>query len=119
MPRTSSHSVRHDAVPRGRAVAAAEAWVAGLRSGHPEIVRVGYFGSYARGDYVPGSDFDVMIEVNRDDLPEMRHRADPYLPERFPLGLNVFVYSTRELAELRSNADGFVRAIDQEIQWIA
>jgi predicted nucleotidyltransferase len=39
---------------------------------HPEVVRVGYFGSYARGDWGVGSDLDLIIIVDRSDEPFAR-----------------------------------------------
>jgi len=42
---------------------AARAWGLRLAEQHPEIVRIGYFGSYATGIFAPGGDFDVLIEV--------------------------------------------------------
>src|ERR1051325_6166336 len=50
MPKTSLHSVRHDAVPKDRVLAEAQTWAESLRRDHAEVVRVGCFGSYLRGD---------------------------------------------------------------------
>lgn len=38
----------------------------------PGVRRVGYFGSFARNDQVPGSDIDILIELEKDD----RHWSD-------------------------------------------
>lgn len=119
MPRTSLHSVRHDAVPKDRVLTAARAWAQQLRHDHPELVRVGYFGSYARGDYVPGSDLDVLIELRRSKEARWRDRGPAYRPERFPVGLDVFAYTSDELAEMRTAKAAFIRTIDAEIQWLA
>lgn len=125
MPRNSLHSVRHDAVPEERVVAEARAWADRLRAGHSEVVRVGYFGSYARGDYVPGSDLDVLIEVSglpeggADERRPRAHRAARYRPDSFPVGMDVFVYTTAELAELRARGAGFIRTIDAEFRDLA
>ena len=35
----------------------------------PDIVRLGYFGSYARGDWGVGSDLDLVIIVENSDEP--------------------------------------------------
>ena len=118
MLRTSSLSVRHDAVPKDVVVAAARHWRDELRSRRPEFVRLGYFGSYARGDYLPGSDFDVMIEVSQSDIPHWRDRSDSYSPKPFPVPLNLFVYTSDEIARLRHASDPFLSAIDREIRCI-
>lgn len=99
---------------------AACAWARSLRAAQPEIVRVGYFGSYARGDYVPGSDLDVLVEVS--ELPENEarrarsavERGSAYSPDSFPVGLDVFVYTTAELARLRAAGTGFIRTVEDE-----
>ena len=119
MPRKSSHSVRHDAVPLDRVLAAAATWVKQLKQDRPEVVRVGYYGSYARGDYVPGSDFDVLVEVRSSDIARLRDRNAAYLPESFPVGVELFVYTTQELERLRTEGSAFITAIDREMRSLA
>ncbi len=119
MPLRSSSFVRHDAIPEDRVLAAAHQWVRRLRRDRPELVRVGYFGSYARGDYVPGSDFDVLIEITRTDQPRRIDRPPEYLPQDFPVGIELFVYTTDELTRLRRNRAAFIKTIDSEIRWLS
>lgn len=76
---------------------------------------MGYFGSYARGDYVPGSDFDVLIEIAQGDGPR-RDRADRYLPDRFPVGVELFDYTADELEPLRAEGSSLVAAMDEVYQ---
>lgn len=40
-------------------------WAARASARHPELVRLGYFGSYARGDWGVGSDIDLVAVVQR------------------------------------------------------
>jgi predicted nucleotidyltransferase len=93
-------------------VEAARRWAAQLKHDNPEIVRIGYFGSYARGDYVPGSDFDVLIEVTSCEAAKRRDRADPYRPDHFPVPLNLFVYTSDEIAQRRARHDAFLTALE-------
>ena len=118
MPNRSSTSVRHDAVPLERVVDAARAWVTRMRAEHREIVRVGYFGSYATGRYVPGSDFDVLIEVSERPSERRGDRADRYRPERFPVGVELFVYTGDELDRARRERSAFIGEIDRHILWL-
>ena len=118
MPRASFNSVRHDAVPRERVVEAAQAWADRLRAEHPEVLRVGYFGSYATNTYVPGSDFDVLIEVSHTRAGRRADRADRYRPDRFPVGLELFVYTTDELARARSEGSAFIAEVIRRIVWL-
>jgi hypothetical protein len=103
-------------------VDAARAWARSLRAAHPEILRIGYFGSYARGDYVPGSDLDVLVEVSGLGKGQPQHahsaveRGLAYYPATFPVGLDVFVYTAAELARLRAAGAGFIRTIEDEFK---
>ena len=118
MRSSSSNSCRHDAVPRDRVLEAARAWVARLREEHPEIVRVGYFGSYATDTYAPGSDFDVLIEVGEARERRRADRAAPYLPDRFPVGIEIFVYTTAEIARAEAEGAAFITTVMKQIIWL-
>jgi predicted nucleotidyltransferase len=100
---------------------AGRAWAARLRQERPEVLRVGCFGSYARDDYVPGSDLDVLVEVSAVPLNLGQRRADRaahYAPDSFPVGVDLFVYTSEELAAQRVAGAAFVRTIDREILWL-
>jgi predicted nucleotidyltransferase len=118
MPVGSSNSVRHDAAPKGQVVTAAREWVARLREGHPEVLRVGYFGSYARDDYVPGSDLDVLIELSASDKDKWVDRVADYRPSGFPVAVDVFPYTSAELDRMRRDRAAFLDAILGEIVWL-
>jgi len=47
-------------------------WAERAGATRPELRRVGYFGSYARGDWGPGSDLDVIIVVSASGEPMVR-----------------------------------------------
>lgn len=115
MLRPSSNFVRHDAVPRERVLAAAGDWLSSLLGQRPEIVNVGYFGSYSRGNYAPGSDFDVLMEVAA-SRKAFRDRPFEYLPEKFPVDVDLLVYTSQELAELRAKKAALVAAIDRDFR---
>jgi hypothetical protein len=48
---------------RGSVVAALEAWAAREAPRHAGLLRLGYFGSYARGDWGVGSDVDLIAII--------------------------------------------------------
>src|SRR3972149_6453282 len=64
------HSAKSPAPAAGPAALGRGAERAGAP--RPELRRVGYFGSYARGDWGPGSDLDVMIVVAASGEPMAR-----------------------------------------------
>ena len=84
---------------------------------------MGYFGSYARGDYVPGSDFDVLIEVCAlqadDGALRPSDRPDRYLPDDFPVAIQIVVYTSAELAKLRRGGFAFIATVDKEVLWLS
>src|SRR5207249_8986368 len=55
-------------------------WAEGASRIRRELVRVGYFGSYARGDWGVGSDLDVVLVVAGPGAPVARRRSARALP---------------------------------------
>jgi predicted nucleotidyltransferase len=51
-------------------------WAEAIVQRLPEVVRIGYFGSYARGDWRVGSDLDSVIVVERSRQPFARRAAE-------------------------------------------
>jgi predicted nucleotidyltransferase len=99
-------------------LAAARTWASDLRKRHAEIVRIGYFGSYATGVFGPGSDLDVLIEVTAAADRRLADRAAVYLPDRFPVGIELFVFTSSELVRLRREGSSFVAAVDEAVQYL-
>ena len=50
-------------------VQALEGWAEKVTRDRPEVVRIGFFGSYARGDWGVGSDLDLLFIVAESDQP--------------------------------------------------
>jgi predicted nucleotidyltransferase len=44
-------------------------WAAGIALSRPELLGLGYFGSYAGGDWGVGSDLDIVAVVSVSDEP--------------------------------------------------
>src|SRR5450756_645313 len=69
MPVRSSSSHVLTWPPRDAVDEAARAWGAALKASRSDVVRVGYFGSYARGDWGVGSDLCLLYTSDAaDDL---------------------------------------------------
>ncbi len=71
----------------------------------PEVLEVYLCGSWAKGTYTPYSDVDLLVMVRESALPP-RERIPAYLPSRFPVGVDVFVYTPEEVKE-----SGFVQSL--------
>ncbi|MBI4603742.1 MAG: nucleotidyltransferase domain-containing protein [Planctomycetes bacterium] len=90
-----------------------------MRAARPEVVRIGYFGSYARGDYVPASDLDVVVEVRESPHARWFDRpADFPHPSEVPLGVDLFIYTTEDIARMEREGSGWWRRVVSEVAWV-
>ncbi|WP_461394064.1 nucleotidyltransferase domain-containing protein [Deferrisoma sp.] len=92
-------------------------WVRDEAGRHPELRRLGYFGSYARGDWGPGSDLDLVAVVARSAEPFER-RGLSWRTEELPVPAELLVYTEAEWAELQARADPFAKTLAREVRWV-
>jgi len=64
----------------------------------PEIEEIIVFGSFAEGNWAPGSDLDVFLVLSRSELP-IRDRIPRYLPGAFPVAVDVFPFTRDEITD--------------------
>ena len=103
--------------PDGRVVdRAVRQWVERVAATRPEVLQVGYFGSYARGDWGVGSDLDLIIIVDRSNEPFER-RATQWDVTGFPVPTEVVVY-TREEWQGLNRQSRFSQAVKREAVWV-
>lgn len=105
MPTVTIKSVDRDAITR-----AVLAFVAELRGSHPEVDQVIWFGSWAHGIPVPGSDVDLCLVLSSSDV-SFRERVARYLPFGFPVGMDLFPYTRAELEDLQQSSPGWYAAM--------
>lgn len=72
-------------------------WARSLARRRPEIERIGYFGSYARGSWGVGSDVDLVVVVTTSEE-RFERRSLPYDASKLPVDADVLVYTPAELA---------------------
>ncbi len=70
-------------------------WAERAARQRPEIVHIGYIGSYARGDWGVGSDVDIVIVVEHSALPFER-RATQWDVTELPVPADMLVYTLDE-----------------------
>ncbi|MFH1942031.1 MAG: nucleotidyltransferase domain-containing protein [bacterium] len=79
---------------------------------NPNVISVKLFGSLVRGDYVPGSDADILIVLKHDER-RMIDRIPEYLDffddVTFPVEL--FPYSEAELTRMEERGNPFIKEI--------
>jgi predicted nucleotidyltransferase len=79
-----------------------------LERSHPEIRRALVFGSLVHDRAVPGSDVDLLLVLDQSELPFL-DRPARYRPEGFPVGLDVFAYTTDEIDKMLHEGNFFVK----------
>jgi hypothetical protein len=92
-------------------------WAASEMKTHPDVVKIGYFGSYARGNAGVGSDLDVAIIVKQSDLPFERRAVD-WDASSLPVPTDLLVYTQPEWQALLGEGNAFARRVEQEAVWI-
>jgi predicted nucleotidyltransferase len=66
---------------------------------HPELEQVILFGSFARGDYFPGSDVDMLLILEKSDQPFLS-RMVKFLPAHFLIDIDIFPYARDEFERI-------------------
>ncbi|MBI4232813.1 MAG: nucleotidyltransferase domain-containing protein [Chloroflexi bacterium] len=91
-------------------------WAQEAARRHPGALRIGYFGSYARGDWGVGSDLDLVAVV--EDSPEpFLSRAAAWDTTTLPVPADLLVYTRAEWEALDPRAR-FTRTLRQETVWV-
>lgn len=90
-------------------------WVERALPQHKEILRIGYFGSYARGNWGVGSDLDLVAIVESSAQPFDR-RCVEFDTTYLPVPVDLFIYTKEEWQKL--SRQGKWRQTAGEIVWI-
>jgi predicted nucleotidyltransferase len=92
-------------------------WAAREAPRHPGLLRLGYFGSYARGDAGVGSDLDLIAVVESAADPFER-RALGWDLLSLPVPAEILVYTRAEWERLEEEGGRFVRTLAREARWL-
>ncbi len=96
--------------------AAVRRWAQHVVARHAGVLRVGYFGSYARGDWGVGSDLDLVVVVELSDLPAERRAAQWDITE-LPVPADILIYTQAEWQALDPK-DRLPRVLARETVWV-
>ncbi len=94
-----------------------EQWVEDLVARREDVVKLGYFGSYAKGDWSVGSDLDLVIVLSSTQESFERRAAD-FNTTGLPVPVDLLVYTLKEWEKMKDNDSRFYRMIDKEGKWI-
>ena len=101
---------------RDMVVRCLNSWAAEMVRNRPEVVRIGYFGSYARNDWGVGSDLDLIVIVESSDQPFLR-RSLAWDTTDLPVPVDVLVYTLAEWEDM-DRKGRFGRMLDEEVIWV-
>ena len=102
---------------RNRVDHAVRHWAAEQSRQRPMLRRLGYFGSYARGDWGIGSDLDVIAVVAEAAEPFDR-RALAWELTTLPVPAEILVYTEGEWQALVNRGGRFARTLEREVVWM-
>ncbi|MGF1614151.1 MAG: nucleotidyltransferase domain-containing protein [Gammaproteobacteria bacterium] len=97
--------------------AAARRWALSEAARHPEVQRIGYFGSYARGDWGVGSDLDLIaiVDTASEAFPD-RPLSWSLTPLLIPA--QILIYTRAEWQRLQGQGSRFARDLKHDTVWI-
>ncbi len=93
---------------------AAAEWARHVASAGMDVCAVGFFGSYARGDWGVGSDLDVVVVVD-DGGPSSEQRALAFDVSHLPVPVDVLVYTESEWDRLKVRG---MKRPAEEMTWL-
>ena len=93
------------------------AWAAVEAGRKPGLLRLGYFGSYARGDWGVGSDLDV-IAVVRESAEPFERRSISWDLSGLPVPAEILIYTEEEWERLQGEGGLFVSTINRDVVWV-
>jgi uncharacterized protein len=84
---------------------------------HAGLLRLGYFGSYARGDWGVGSDLDLVAITAASSQPFERRNLSWDLHD-LPVPADLLVYTEEEWTRLQEERGHFALTLNRETIWV-
>jgi len=94
----------------------ARRWAEKAAADRKGVLQIGYFGSYARGDWGVGSDLDVVVVLEHSEQPFERRGAE-WDTMGLPVPADVLVYTQEEWDGFGQRRQ-FRQAVAQETVWV-
>jgi predicted nucleotidyltransferase len=95
---------------------AVRSWAEKVSEERKDVRKIGYFGSYARGDWGLGSDLDIVVILDSSDMP-MERRAVDWDTTDLPVPSDLLIYTIDEWEKMR-DAGRLGRTFMKETVWI-
>jgi predicted nucleotidyltransferase len=84
---------------------------------HPELIKLGYFGSYARGDWGVGSDLDLIAIVNSSEM-QFSRRPLAWDLLKLPVPAEIVIYTLAEWQKLQAEGRRLAQVVANEAVWV-
>lgn len=81
------------------------------------ILSIGYFGSYARGDNGVGSDLDLIVIVEDSKAP-FGKRGTEWDLSILPVPVDLMIYTLEEWNKLNKDLSYFMKRLREEVKWV-
>jgi predicted nucleotidyltransferase len=92
-------------------------WVDQIVKNRLQLLRAGYFGSYARGDWGVGSDLDVILILDHSPV-DFHQRSASWDATHLPVPADILIYTEEEWHTMASRGDRFHKRIEEEAVWV-
>ena len=92
-------------------------WIPKVIEKHSNVLKLGYFGSYARGDWGVGSDLDLVAIVSASDEP-IEARSLQWDLNELPVQAELIIYTLEEWESLRKEGRRFILTLEEETVWL-
>ena len=92
-------------------------WVEKGIEAHPEVIKLGIFGSFARGNWGVGSDLDLIVIVQDTAIPFDR-RSLTWNFDSLPVPADMLIYTEKEWQDMRRKGGRFIDMIEKEAVWL-
>jgi len=113
----SSNSVKVVFADKANVLRQLKDYAKSVKCKHPEVERVGFFGSYANDTYGPASDVDLLI-ILRESSKRFLDRIPDYLPENLSVSCDVFPYTDEELERMKQSGTPWICHVLEETVWL-
>ena len=83
----------------------------------PSILRVGVFGSHARGEYSPGSDIDILYDYDDSDIDDMLSFVED-MSQRIENNIDFVAYYLLMEDDMNESEINFRDTVLNEVVWV-
>jgi Nucleotidyltransferase domain len=91
-------------------------WAKKIINSHPDVMRIGYFGSYASNNWGVGSDLDLII-ILKESLQSFDKRAAAWDATELPVPTDLLIYTQQEWNSFDRNSK-FYQMLLHGTKWI-